>query len=178
MVKARNTQDLSNLQDKHQRKGRSQTNQETPQGGGGFSTLTEGFADVRNSLEDPVREVDFDLDVLHVGQLQAQQLVLRGELELGIRLDPVFIQRPVSFKEPSFLLFPPQSVIRPVLLDICNKEAIFPQLKAAPERAFRGQKKFLKVFFFFSSFPEKELWTQKLQQLFLDTRNCLYSVVF
>lgn len=97
---------------------------------GRFSTLTEGFADVRNSLEDPVREVDFDLDVLHVGQLQAQQFVLRGELELGICLDPVFIQRPVSFKEPSFLLFPPQSVIRPVLLDICNKEAIFPPVKS------------------------------------------------
>lgn len=99
-----------------------------------FSALTEGFADVRNSLEDPVREVDLDLDVFHVGQLQAQQLVLRGELELGIRLDPVFIQRPVGFKEPSFLLFPPQSVIWPVLLDICNKEAVLTVNSRTTER--------------------------------------------
>lgn len=82
------------------------------------SLLTERFADVRNRLEDPVREVDFHLDVLHVGQLKAEQLVLRCELELGISLYPVFVQRPVCFKEPSFLLFPPQCVIRPVLLDI------------------------------------------------------------
>lgn len=141
-LKPENTKDLSNLQDKHvqQRGGRSQTDREAPQGC--FSALTEGFADVRNSLEDPVGEVDFHLDVLHVGQLQAQQLVLRGELELGIRLYPVFIQRPVSFKEPSFLLFPPQRVIRPVLLDIYNKEPVFPpRLKAGSERAFGGQKK-------------------------------------
>lgn len=88
--------------------------------------LTEGFADVGNRLEDPVREVDLHLHVLHVGQLQAEQLVLRRELQLGVSLDPVLVQRPVSFQEPRLLLFPPQRVIRPVLLDICNKDPISP----------------------------------------------------
>lgn len=89
-----------------------------PTSGSRHLLLTERFADIRNCLEDPVREVDFHLDILHVGQLQAKQLVLRCELELGISLYPVFVQRPVRFKEPSFLLFPPQRVIRPVFLDI------------------------------------------------------------
>lgn len=31
--------------------------------------LTEGLADVRDGFEDAVGEVDFDLHVLHVGQL-------------------------------------------------------------------------------------------------------------
>lgn len=93
-------------------------NGDLPTGGFRRSLLTERFADVRNRLEDPVREVDFHLDVLHVGQLEAKQLVLRCELELGISLYPVFVQRPVRFKEPSFLLFPPQRVIRPVFLDV------------------------------------------------------------
>lgn len=88
--------------------------------------LTEGFADVGNSLEDPVREVDLHLHVLHVGQLQAEQLVLRRELQLGVSLDPVLVQRPVSFQEPRLLLLPPQRVVRPVLLDICNKDPVAP----------------------------------------------------
>lgn len=41
--------------------------------------LTEGFADVRDGLEDAVGEVDLDLHVLHVGQLKAQEFVLRCE---------------------------------------------------------------------------------------------------
>lgn len=78
----------------------------------------EGFADVGNRLEDSVGEVDLHLHVLHVGQLQAEQLVLRGELQLGVSLDPILVQRPVRFEEPRLLLFPPERVVRPVLLHI------------------------------------------------------------
>lgn len=73
--------------------------------------LTESFADVGHSLEYAVREVDLDLHVLHVGQLEAQQLVLRGEEQPGIGLDAVLVQRPVGFQQPCLLLFPPQSMV-------------------------------------------------------------------
>ena len=82
------------------------------------SPLTEGFADVGDGLEDTVGEVDLDLHVLHVGQLQAQELVLRREEQPGVRLDAVLVQCPVGFQQPGFLLLPPQSVVRPVLLHI------------------------------------------------------------
>ncbi len=59
------------------------------------AALTEGFADVRHGLEDAVREVDLHPHVLHVGQLQAQQLVLRREEQPGVGLNAVFIKRPV-----------------------------------------------------------------------------------
>lgn len=58
--------------------------------------LTEGFADVRHGLEDTVREVDFHPHVFHVGQLQAQQLVLRCEEQPGVGLNAIFIKRPVG----------------------------------------------------------------------------------
>lgn len=84
--------------------------------------LTEGFADVRHSLEDAIRKIDLDLHVLHVGQLKAQQLVLRREKEPGVSLDAVFVQCPVGFEQPCLLLLPPQSMVRPVLLYICKQE--------------------------------------------------------
>lgn len=84
--------------------------------------LTEGFADVGHSLEDAVWKIDLDLHVLHVGQLQAQQLVLRREQEPGVSLDAVFVQCPVGFEQPGLLLLPPQSMVRPVLLHICKQE--------------------------------------------------------
>lgn len=69
--------------------------------------LTKSFADVRHSLEDAVREVDLDLHVLHVGQLETQQLVLRCEKQPGISLDAVLVQSPVGFQQPCLLFLPP-----------------------------------------------------------------------
>lgn len=83
-----------------------------------ISLLTESFADVGHGLEDAVREVDLDLHVLHVGQLEAQQFVLRREKQPCIRLDAVLVQCPVGFQQPSLLLLPPQSMVWPVLLHI------------------------------------------------------------
>lgn len=80
--------------------------------------LTECFADIGHSLENAVREVDLDPHVLHVGQLEAQQLVLWREEEPGVRLDAVLVQRPVGLQQPRLLLLPPQSVVRPVLLHV------------------------------------------------------------
>lgn len=82
--------------------------------------LTEGLADVGDGLEDAVREVDLDLHVLHVGQLQAQQLVLRREKQPGVGLDAVLVQRPVGLQQPRLLLLPPQRVVGPVLLHVCG----------------------------------------------------------
>lgn len=73
--------------------------------------LTESFADVRDRLKDAVGEVDLDLHVLHVGQLEAQQLVLRREEQPGVCLDAILVQRPVGFQQPCLLLLPPQSVV-------------------------------------------------------------------
>lgn len=84
--------------------------------------LTEGFADVGYSLEDAVWKIDLDLHVLHVRELQAQQLVLRREKEPGVSLDAIFVQCPVGFEQPCLLLLPPQSMVRPVLLHICKQE--------------------------------------------------------
>lgn len=84
--------------------------------------LTEGFADVGHSLEDAVRKIDLDLHVLHVGQLQAQQLVLGCKKEPGVSLDAIFVQCPVGFEQPCLLLLPPQSMVWPVLLHICKQE--------------------------------------------------------
>jgi len=84
--------------------------------------LTESFADVGHGLEDAVREVDLDLHVLHVGQLEAQQLVLRREEQPGVGLDAVLVQRPVGLQQPRLLLLPPQSMVGPILLHICGGE--------------------------------------------------------
>ena len=80
--------------------------------------LTESFADVRHGLEDAVREVDLDLHVLHVGQLEAQELVLWREEQPGVGLDAVLVQRPVGFQQPCLLLLPPQGMVWPVLFHI------------------------------------------------------------
>lgn len=80
--------------------------------------LTERFADIGHGLENPVREVDLNLHVLHVGQLEAQQLVLWCEEEPSVCLDAVLVQRPVGFQQPCLLLLPPQGVVRPVLLHV------------------------------------------------------------
>lgn len=80
--------------------------------------LTKSLTDVRNSFEDSVREVHFHFHILHVGKLQAEQLVLGGELQLGVRLDAVLVQGPMCLEKPSSLLFPPQSMVRPIFFYI------------------------------------------------------------
>lgn len=73
--------------------------------------LTESFADVGDRLKDAVGEVDLDLHVLHVGQLEAQELVLRREEQPGVCLDTVLVQCPVGFQQPCLLFLPPQSMV-------------------------------------------------------------------
>lgn len=35
-------------------------------------------------------------------------------------LYPIFIQRPVGFKQPAVSLFPPQGMVRPILRSLCT----------------------------------------------------------
>ena len=70
------------------------------------------------ALKTLIREINFHLHILHVGKLQAQQLVLGGELKLSICLNAILTQGPMRLEKPSSLLFSPQSMVRPIFFYI------------------------------------------------------------
>lgn len=84
---------------------------ESLKGTGAPGVLTQGFADVTDSLKHHGREADSQPHRLHVRQSKAQHFVLRGEEKLGICLNPTFVQGPVGFQKPAMFLFPPKSKV-------------------------------------------------------------------
>lgn len=89
-----------------------------------YRILTESLTDVRNSFEDSIRKIHFHFHILHVGKLQSEQFVLGSELELSICLNAILIQGPMCLKKPSSLLFPPESMVRPIFFYIYKKKKV------------------------------------------------------
>lgn len=86
----------------------------------GAPVLTEEAADGSHSLEEGLRETGTKTQHTSVGQSQDNRSVLRPKEEAGVCQNPVLVQRPVCLQQPLSLLLPPNGMVRPVLLAICE----------------------------------------------------------
>lgn len=84
--------------------------------------LTQLFAYLYDGVECFDRKVHAHVHVPEVGQLNACSFVHSGELQFGVSLDPVLIQRRPGPGEPWIPVRPPQSMIRPIHGDICERK--------------------------------------------------------
>lgn len=94
--------------------------QESKGHSGPCRALTQHFADISDSLKHHSRKADAQAHGLGIGQAKAKHLMLRGEEKVGVSLDPTLVQGPVCFQKPAALLFPPQSIVWPVLGYVCK----------------------------------------------------------
>ena len=91
--------------------------------GGSMGTsqgLTEEPADGSDGLEEGLGEAGSEAQGTAIGQPQDDGSVLRPEEEAGVGQDPVFVQCPVGLQQPLPFLFPPNGMVRPVLLALCR----------------------------------------------------------
>ena len=72
-------------------------------------------------VECPHREIHVAVDEPQVGQLDAECLVHRGEVDEGVGRDVVLVQRPPRLVQPDVLLGPPHRVVRPVHGNVWKK---------------------------------------------------------
>lgn len=82
--------------------------------------LTEEAADDSHSLEEGLGEAGSEAQGAAVRQPQDDGPVLGPEEEAGVGQDAVLVQRPVGLQQPLSFLFPPDGVVRPVLLALCG----------------------------------------------------------
>lgn len=80
--------------------------------------LTEQPADGSHSLEEGLGEAGPQAHGSVIRQTQDDGSVLGPEEEAGVGQDPILVQRPVGLQQPSPFLFPPNGVVRPVLLAV------------------------------------------------------------
>lgn len=86
----------------------------------GPQPLTEEAADGSHGLEEGLGEAGPKTQHTPVGQSQDDRSVLWPKEEAGICQNPILVQCPVCLQQPLSLLFPPNGMVRPVLLAICE----------------------------------------------------------
>ena len=92
------------------------------------------LAERNDSVECLDAEIHPAIQVAQIGQLDAQSLVHRREMEQSIRLNSVLIQRRTSPREPAVAGGPPKCVIRPIGRNVCNNRKC---VKIHPSRVSR-----------------------------------------
>lgn len=91
-----------------------------PAKGKGPRPLTEEAADGSHGLEEGLGEAGPKTQHTSVGQSQDDRSVLWPKEEAGICQNAILVQSPVCLQQPLSLLLPPNGMVRPVLLAICE----------------------------------------------------------